>query len=185
MIKRLKEETRDLHEQVEQENLAGFIMDHSIDPEQYKLLLLQNYIAYRETETEIKNFLPNFAGNKHLQLQKDLEDLNVSEGSSAEDISFKCRTTAEAFGAAYVVEGSALGGMIIAKNLQHCKKLNQDWKHHFFNGDRENVKNWNSFKKELEAYPFSLLEEEQAVQKAKETFLFFKKIFRKELQQAH
>lgn len=183
MIKRLKEETRKLHEEVEQENLARFIMDHSMDPEQYKLLLLQNYVAYRATETEIKNFLPGFSGTKHLQLKKDLEDLNITEKITAQNTYFECRNTAEALGAAYVVEGSALGGMVIAKNLKQCEKLQGIQQQHFFNGDRENLKDWNSFRKELESRSFSAEEEDQAVQKAKETFIFFREIFRKDFRQ--
>ena len=72
MIQRLKEATRELHEQVEAQNLAKQIMDHSIDLETYKLLLLQNFTAYQATETAIKQVLPEYSGKKHKQLQKDL-----------------------------------------------------------------------------------------------------------------
>ncbi|WP_179670547.1 biliverdin-producing heme oxygenase [Salinimicrobium sediminis] len=177
MIRKLKEETRWLHEQIEDQNLATKIMDHSIDLPTYKLLLLQNYIAYRETENEIKNHLPNYKAGKHLQLKQDLENLKVSTTIPVKNVIFECHSPAEALGAAYVVEGSALGGMLLAKNLQHCIKLNEVDRHYFFNGDKENLKDWNSFKKELEAYNFNRAEEEEAIQKAKATFLFFEKVF--------
>lgn len=44
---------------------------------------------------------------------RDLEALNAVPRLEAED--FQIRSVAEAFGAAYVLEGSALGRMLIAK----------------------------------------------------------------------
>ncbi len=177
MIKRLKEETRDLHEQVEAQNLAKQIMDHSIDLETYKLLLLQNFTAYQATETAIKQFLPGYSGKKHQQLLKDLEQLGVSEEIFSKNDVFECHSKAEALGAAYVVEGSALGGMLLAKNLQKCTRLASVDRHHFFNGDKENLKDWNSFKTVLEQHEFSEAEENEALEKAKATFRFFQTIF--------
>ena len=177
MIQKLKEKTHELHEQVEAQNLANQIMDHSIDLETYKLLLLQNFLAYKATETAIKQFLPGFNGRKHQQLQQDLEQLGVtSQTFSINDI-FECHSKAEALGAAYVVEGSALGGMLLAKNLRKCEQLASVDQHHFFNGDKENLKEWNSFKALIEQYEFSQAEEIEALEKAPETFRFFKSIF--------
>jgi heme oxygenase (biliverdin-IX-beta and delta-forming) len=179
MIEKLREATRVLHEQVEEENLAGFIMDHTITPEQYKLLIYQNYVAYKETETKIKQFLPDYPANKHVLLQQDMELLNLDvDLSTGDDISFQCQNTAEALGAAYVVEGSALGGMVIAKNLKQCGKLQEIDQFYFFNGNRDGLTYWKQFKKELETTQLSVEEENQAIEKAKETFLFFQKIFR-------
>ncbi|MGM1057543.1 MAG: biliverdin-producing heme oxygenase [Bacteroidota bacterium] len=177
MIQRLREETRKLHEQVEAQNLAKQIMDHSIDLETYKLLLLQNFIAYQATETAIKQFLPGYSGKKHRQLQQDLEQLGVAAEMISKNDIFECHSKAEALGAAYVVEGSALGGMVLAKNLQKCKLLASVDQHHFFNGDKENLKDWNSFKTGLEQYEFSKDEENEALEKAKETFRFFQTSF--------
>lgn len=181
MIKKLKEETRELHEQIEDQNLAKHIMDQSIDLPTYKLLLLQNYLAYRETETQIKNHLPDYNTNKHLQLKKDLDQLNVSTEIPAENVNFECHSTAEALGAAYVVEGSALGGMLLAKNLEKCSNLKEVDQFHFFNGNKENLNTWKNFKEELESYPFSKTEEAEAIAKAKATFLFFEKVFEMKL----
>ena len=177
MIQKLKEETRELHEQIEGKNLAKRIMDHSIDVETYKLLLLQNYLAYFQTENEIKKFLPNYKAERHLQLKKDLEQLNISEEIPSKNDIFECHSTAEALGAAYVVEGSALGGMVLAKNINKCKGLQDIEQHFFFNGNKENLESWKSFKDELESYDFSAAEEIEAIEKAKDTFRFFERIF--------
>lgn len=184
MIKRLKEETRELHEQIEDQNLAKKIMDHSIDLDTYKLLLLQNYLAYRQTETEIKKFLPNYGAKKHLQLKQDLEQLNVPAHIKLEGPDFRCHSTAEALGAAYVVEGSALGGLLLARNIKNCPLLVGVERHYFFNGDKNNLKDWNSFKEELENYDFSEPETVEAIEKAKNTFRFFEAVFNKDLQVA-
>lgn len=181
IIQRLKEETRSLHEQIEEQNLAKQIMDHSIEVETYKLLLLQNYIAYRETETEIQKFLPVYAGKKHLQLKQDLEQLNVPTEIPVENVIFECHSTAEALGTAYVVEGSALGGLLLARNIEKCNSLAAIERHHFFNGEKANLQDWKLFKEALESYEFSEIEEEEAIEKAKDTFRFFEHVFNLDL----
>lgn len=177
MIERLKEETRDLHEQIEDKNLASRIMDHTIDLNTYKLLLLQNYLAYLQTETEIKKFLPQYKGSKHLQIKQDLEQLNVSTKSPSKNDSFECHSMPEALGAAYVVEGSALGGMVLAKNIDKCPALEGVNRHFFFNGEKQNIKDWQEFKKQIEKCTFTKEEESVVIEKAKETFRFFERIF--------
>ncbi|SDL34313.1 heme oxygenase [Salinimicrobium catena] len=175
---RLKEATKDLHQQVEEENLARFIMDHSMDVETYKLLLLQNFLAYQKTENAIAPFIKGYQGQKHKQLQKDLEQLKISK--FAPEFEFSCNSRAEAFGAAYVVEGSALGGMVLARNIKKCAGLSSIEKHHFFNGDKDSLKAWNDFKNELSQQDFSEKEQEEALEKAKDTFRFFREVFRME-----
>lgn len=179
MLNNLREATRELHEQIEGENTAGLIMDHSISLEQYKLLLLQNYIAYYVTENCIAGSLPDYTPTKHQRLKKDLEALQV-DLSPVETYAgtFECADRAEALGAAYVVEGSSMGGMMIARELANCPKLASIEKHHFFNGDRSNVKSWNSFTKQLNSTEFSEEEKERAAAKARETFEFFGRVFR-------
>lgn len=173
-----KEATKDLHQQVEEENLARFIMDHSMDLETYKLLLLQNFIAYQKTENAIALFIKGYQATKHKELQKDLEELQISE--VAPDFTFSCNSTAEAFGAAYVVEGSALGGMVLARNIPKCPGLSSIEKHHFFNGDKVNLKSWQDFKNKLSEQDFSEMEQQEALEKAKDTFRFFREVFRLE-----
>ena len=121
---------------------------------------------------------PEFKGRKHLQLQKDLDNLNLAPEKVLKNVTFECHNIAEAFGAAYVVEGSALGGMVLANNIQKCGQLAGIPKQHFFNGDKGNLEDWKRFKNVISAYNFSEKEQERAVQKAKETFVFFREIFR-------
>lgn len=179
MIQRLKEATAELHKQIEGENLARFIMDHSIDRETYELLLVQNYMAYKKTELEIRKFIPGYRGEKFLKLEADLKNMGIEPQETPYD--FRCKNTAEAFGAAYVVEGSALGGMVISRNIPKCENLTSLPEQEFFSGDRQNLKAWEDFKEKLSAQDFSREEVDAAVNKTKETFEFFGKVFRSDL----
>lgn len=178
ILERLREETKELHREIEKGNLAELILSHTITREQYQLLLLQNYTAYLVTEAEISGFLDGFEAEKHKQLQLDLDNENI-DYSSAEEFKtyFSINNKAEAIGAAYVVEGSALGGMMISKQLENCPSLSEIKVHHFFNGKRQNINGWKEFCKFVKRGKFSPLEEEQAVKKAKETFEFFGRVF--------
>lgn len=179
MLTKLREATEDLHREIEKENLAALIVSNEISLEEYKLLLLQNYIAYAITEPSIAKHLDHYEVYKTPRLLRDLEQLGVTTTLPAHTREmFRIINKAEALGAAYVVEGSSLGGMVIAKQIKNCPALEGIGDHYFFNGDRENVKSWNAFSKFLKNREFTPLEEIQAIDKAKETFLFFGDVFK-------
>ena len=179
MLQTLRDQTSVLHKEIEKDNTAGLIMDHSITLEEYKLLLLQNYLAYKVVEDEIKRFEPEFSTDKSQRLAEDLRMLGIDFKSPLAYFKddFYCNDSIEALGAAYVLEGSAMGGMLIAKELQHCKNLASIGTHHFFNGERKNVQGWKEFMKKVNSREFSEEETQKATLKAKETFRFFGKTF--------
>ena len=150
MLTKLKNATEDLHREIEKDNLAALIISNKISLEEYKLLLLQNYIAYSVTEPAIAKYLDNYEAQKAPRLLRDIHQLGVTctPNPKLREM-FRIINRAEALGAAYVVEGSALGGMMISKQIPKCPGLNEVREHHFFNGDRENVKSWNAFSKFL------------------------------------
>lgn len=180
MMNKLRKAAAPLHEQIEKENLARYIIDHSISLQDYKLLLLQNYIAYAVTEKAIAAHLEGYKGAKYLQLEKDLRELQVEIPpflkAFQKKISINSKT--QALGAAYVVEGSALGGMLIAKELEECQNISSVEQHHFFNGDRNNINGWKDFLKQVNSSEFTAEEETEAAEKAKETFRFFGEVFK-------
>lgn len=179
MLTILREATKQLHEEIEQDNLAAKIMSHEISLEEYKLLLLQNYIAYKITEEQISQHLDNWESDKSLRLKKDLDSLNVDTSIIANfKDSLKISNKTEAIGATYVLEGSALGGMQISKELPHCKKLSETAKPHFFTPERKSMEGWNIFLKRLRNSEFSEEEKKMAAQKARETFIFFGEVFK-------
>ena len=77
MLEKLRAATQELHEKIEGENTADLIMKHNISVEQYKKLLLQNYVAYKITEDKIEAQLPEYTSDKTENLAKDLAELNV------------------------------------------------------------------------------------------------------------
>ncbi|MDT0689865.1 biliverdin-producing heme oxygenase [Salegentibacter sp. F188] len=181
MLSELRESTAELHEQIEQENAAGRIMDHSISIDQYKNLLYQNYVAYAISEKEIAAQISGYEGEKHKALEKDLKQLDLpAKIPSFPGNEFYCNSEVEALGAAYVVEGSAMGGMLISRNLKKCDKLAPIENHYFFNGKRDSLKSWNEFKKLLNSRSFTEEEKASAINKAKETFEFFGQVFRQQ-----
>ncbi|MFV8224336.1 biliverdin-producing heme oxygenase [Christiangramia aquimixticola] len=178
MLENLRNATSEQHKALEKDNLANKIMDHSISLEEYKRLLFQNYAAYAACEKEVKKFLPEQASNKYLKLKKDLEVLRVNVTETP--LKFQCENKAEAIGAAYVLEGSAMGGMIIGKEVSFCDSLKTLPEQQFFNANRTNIKEWNNYLKFLRNREFSGKEIESAVKKAKETFDLFEKAFKLE-----
>jgi len=181
MIDKLREATKELHENIEKKNLAYLIINHKIKIDEYKLLLLQNYIAYAITEQQISNYIDIKNTLKSELLLEDLSALEINEDVIQKNILkfenlFTLNNTIESLGAKYVVDGSALGGVFIAKNIPLCKNLQELPKPIFFSGDRDQVKQWNSFSKTLKK-DYSLEEENLAINKAKETFIFFSKVF--------
>ena len=183
LLENLREATGELHERLEQQNLARHIVDHSIDLETYKKLLLQNYQAYQHLEGQISEFLPELKGNKAPRLKTDLEALKIALPAPVSDLqeSLEINSLPEAYGAAYVVEGSALGGMVIAKHLPKCERLQGLEPQQFFSGDKSCLTKWSNFKGLLSQQDFNEAEEQELLGKAKETFLFFERVFNQEV----
>lgn len=175
ILNSLREATQQLHADIEKDNTANKIMDHSISLKEYKLLLVQNYLAYKATEVEIQKLLPAYETDKTARLQRDLENLGIENLNC--ELNFSCENEAEAIGAAYVVEGSAMGGMLIGKEVKNCPTLDSISSQQFFNGERSSMMGWNKFLKYLRSRDFSDQEVNSATKKAKETFLLFKEAF--------
>lgn len=179
MLNKLREATKAQHEALEGENLANKIMDHSITEEEYKLLLLQNYAAYAATEDSITRHLKNYSSTKTDAIKLDLLSLGIEKAETS--LEFQCDNEAEAVGAAYVVEGSAMGGLMIGKELKNCPHLEHLPDQQFFSGKRDQIKSWNEFLKFLRNKDFSEDQKETAARKAQQTFDLFEEAFKIEL----
>ena len=179
MLNKLREATKAQHDALEGENLANKIMDHSITEEEYKLLLLQNYAAYAATEDSIAFHLKNYSSTKTDAIKLDLSSLGIDKAETS--LEFQCENEAEAIGAAYVVEGSAMGGLMIGKELKNCPHLEHLPDQQFFSGKRDQIKSWNEFLKFLRSKDFSEDQKETAARKAQQTFGLFEEAFKIEL----
>ena len=146
-----------------------------MDLEGYKELLLLNYAAYGHMEQEIVAFLPFLESGKTVRLARDLEALGILP--EPEESHFEIYSVPEAFGAAYVLEGSALGGMVIARHLARCEQLKDLQPQHFFNGEKNTLNSWKLFQQELALQDFDEAQTEELLVKARESFLFFERVF--------
>lgn len=183
----LKSNTAAIHEAVEADNLAKHIIDHSITIAQYKELLYANYKAYATIDTilvankhsyrdDIKTFVDQ---SKTVALRKDLVQLRFTNFEINSILSVENRESeAYGIGLLYVVEGSMLGGLLMAKNLPECKHLQSITEHHFFGKNASEVMpRWKDFCATINALPYSEKEKEIALSGARDAFSIFDSAF--------
>ncbi len=185
ILDHLKTQTAKLHKETEQDNLARFILDHTITTEQYADLLRQNAYAYgavdaflNRNSSAIPDYLKTFAdGSKSRALHEDLNQLGYTAPNAEME---KQSTTSEAqiLGMLYVTEGSMLGGLLIRKNLANCKQLPAHLEHHFFGKTPQQVMaRWQAFKEAVADRNYSQGQLDEAVAGAHDTFGLFQKSY--------
>lgn len=116
ILPRLKRETREAHLAIEAVAIAtGFLED----PAAYARYLRATYGFHAAIEPKLERALPELAGRSKLAwLREDLAALGVEpDGLAREDALGPLADRAAAFGAAYVIEGSTLGGRFILARL--------------------------------------------------------------------
>lgn len=120
---RLKTETQQLHDLTEKKFNSAKIFDATFSLEDYRKLLLYNYFLVSSFEEAVFSSIPEAAAQK-LQLEKrrklslietDLKTLKVA--MPRPEFSVQINNEAESWGIFYVMEGSTLGGNMIAKQL--------------------------------------------------------------------
>lgn len=181
----LKKETAQLHQEVEQDNLAQYIMDGSISIEQYDTLLRQNFMIYKGVEDFINSRyekLPEefkiFAGfDKTNRLAKDIMAISRLPLPTALRV-IGPRNLASIIGNLYVVEGSMVGGMMMAKKIEDCPHLAHIDIHHFYSKKTAgSISRWKGFKEAVSNLSFTELEAKTIVSSAKDTFKLFQKAY--------
>ena len=81
-------------------------------------------------------------------IEQDLKSLDLDHQKATEELSFSSEN--EALGAMYVIEGSTLGGNVIAKQLSKTEEFD-DVTFNFFGCYRENTGSmWKNFKEVLD-----------------------------------
>lgn len=146
----LKEHTKKYHDETEDHLQSKKIFDKSYTLDDYKKLLLHNYQLVSQYEPQILEKLKNHKELElHLRkkidvLRTDLENLEIS--TETEDPPQNIENEAEAFGALYVMEGSTLGGNVIAKQLKKNPEF-EDVDFNYFGVYGENTgPYWQTFK---------------------------------------
>lgn len=118
----LKEQTKQQHDDTEAKLQSQKIFDKSYTLDDYKTLLIHNYKLISRYEPQIHNQLQNYPElklelrSKIDALKTDLDHLNIKTDNEVSIHNLE--NEAEAFGALYVMEGSTLGGNVIAKQLK-------------------------------------------------------------------
>lgn len=153
----LKQNTAEYHDAAEKLFNSEKIFNKTFTLEDYKKIINTNYLMLLNSEDRIFNSLSEKLSEK-LQLdqrkklpfiEKDIESLSIKN----RDVSYhlEINNEYEALGMMYVIEGSTLGGNVIAKQLSKTEDFT-NVTFHFFGCYQENTgPMWKNFKEILDA----------------------------------
>lgn len=177
----LKKETKVNHQQLEKALVKQMRL---INTKGEYIKLLQLFYGYfGALEEKINEFiLPHNLEEEHefqrRKTKKIVEDIDVYSGvipekATDEDLP-EITNQLQAFGALYVIEGSTLGGKVIAKMMQRQMETDAIEGFTFFHGyGDETESRWASFKELLNKQATDISEKEKVVKAADETFAKF------------
>lgn len=153
----LKKNTADLHNAAEKLFNSQKIFDRTFTLDDYKKIITRNYIMLLNSEDEIFNQLSD-KFSKKLQLserrklnliEKDLKSLSIEDQFPMQKVHISAQN--EALGMMYVIEGSTLGGNVIAKQLSKTQGF-EGVTFNFFGCYNENTGTmWKNFKEILDS----------------------------------
>ena len=175
LLQRLREETRPVHERIEQD-LEALGMHRSL--ERYRLLVARFFGFYLGWEPRVADTLGDeafFGPRRKLHLlAQDLEFFGY-DGRAVEALP-RCRSLppvgnlAEAMGSLYVLEGSTLGGQVISRRLERSLGFRDGHGYAFFRSyGREVSSMWRGFGERLTAVS-SPSSQEASIRSAQLTF---------------
>ena len=179
ILARLKARTAHQHQQTEDE-VDLLSDDFSIDD--YLALLIKFYSFYRGFENRLAKARQgnpvDFDYSERLntpKLEADLRSLGMTENEIEEinpcDNLPRLDSKERIFGALYVVEGSTLGGQIIARHLKQKFGLDETNGIAFFSGyGKETGKMWKQFGAAVTEFAETSSEQEEIIAAANETF---------------
>ncbi|KAA0127043.1 biliverdin-producing heme oxygenase [Chryseobacterium sp. SN22] len=152
----LKQHTAAYHDAAEKLFNSKKIFDRTFTLEDYKKIIGTNYLMLLHSEDRIFSSLSGDLAER-LQLEdrkklplieKDLASLSLKNRTADHELEFTSEN--EALGALYVIEGSTLGGNVIAKQLSKTEGF-EGVTFNFFGCYRENTgPMWKNFKEVLD-----------------------------------
>ncbi|SFJ03853.1 Heme oxygenase [Kaistella treverensis] len=153
---KLKYGTRHLHDLTEEKFNSTKIFEGTFDLNDYRKLLFYNYEMLNSFENEVFNFIPakaadflNLESRRKVKLaETDMMELGVPLPPERNLASVK--NLAEAFGIFYVMEGSTLGGNMIAKHLSKSGEFADAPFHYFKCYGPHTGSYWKTFKEVLD-----------------------------------
>ena len=183
-MKKLKEATRDQHEQME---TTVDVMNRMFSLEDYKRLIEKFYRFYSAIEPRIaaaglEDFGLDFDDRQKTELLKnDLKFINGKTDMRAWNDIPAIDLPAQAFGCLYVLEGATLGGQVITRHLKERLKLTPESGGNFFNSYGAEVgPMWKAFSEAITKFAEENNDDDMIIDAAKETFDSFRRCMSEE-----
>ena len=178
LIHELRQQTEQAHRALEKD-LVGRIKGVRSSAD-YESLLRLMYGFYAALEVQLQPFLMHEPGidflnrRKAAWLVKDIETIGSAEDLSCCEVLPEINSPSSALGAMYVLEGSTLGGQIIAKMLRQQLRVDDDRGLSFFlSYGADTTAMWERFKAHL-SQPFDRQEQSEIIRTANDTFITFR-----------
>ncbi|WP_028979138.1 biliverdin-producing heme oxygenase [Sporocytophaga myxococcoides] len=182
LLEKIKRQTAENHAAMENSNLMKPVVSRELSLESYKNILIKFYGFFHPLEnsinsfSDIHNYLHDFeTRRKSTALKDDLHKLGCNEEINLCNDLPEIKTSSQALGCLYVMEGSTLGGRMISRIISETISLNKDSGVSFFNGyGEETGKKWKSFCEALTHYSSAVNDDDTIIDAANETFIKFK-----------
>ena len=190
IMKRLKDETRDLHSHAESRALQQKIASGEVDRASFSDYLGQLYHVHRALETALAKgrdthpAIEAVATDDRMRMPDLDRDLafhgldggTIEAGEAATRFRSRIEESAASnptalLGALYVLEGSTNGGRFLARSLRKSWGLDVDGLSYFDPYGDEQPHRWAAFKHDMDQASFETSEEEAIIEMAKATFL--------------
>ncbi|MEL6922569.1 MAG: biliverdin-producing heme oxygenase, partial [Bacteroidota bacterium] len=188
----IKNETKQLHHELEGVSYAQEILSHTLTRKQYHELLLKNYYCYQRIESILKEVSPLQADNpislfpsqRSGDLVLDLRyfDQRLTYSFPKDLFKIEVKSIADLIGVLYVLEGARLGGRVVVKMLRSNRAVNDLPSFHFFEQRGVNVgERWAAFRRLAPNYLDNNRDVVDAITAARQTFEAFHQVHQHKL----
>ncbi|MGO4821679.1 MULTISPECIES: biliverdin-producing heme oxygenase [unclassified Flavobacterium] len=174
MLETIKQATKSHHSSVEK--ILVRKLKNLSSKEDYATLLYQLYGFYNTVEATVHSLInssivPDISQRKHVEnLKSDLNSLGRTVENIENPFAETIDSISTAIGVLYVIEGSTLGGQIIASMLKkQIPSLNNNQLSYFLSYGEKTMSMWSSFKNNYDIILLTI-DENSVVEGAKETF---------------
>lgn len=185
VLNKLRSQTQDAHKALEATPLSIKLMSPDITRESYMQYLqrMQPVIAFYEQQVypALTNIVPDIAKRNKLHwMNQDMQILNADKPATFSFQPVIKNSAAYALGSMYVIEGSTLGGKMIAKHVEKILGFNSETGASFFGGyGAETGVLWKSFLQTMCDYTVANNAEDELIEGAVDTFKAIQKHFEK------
>ncbi|NMH26989.1 biliverdin-producing heme oxygenase [Flavobacterium silvaticum] len=174
-LQSLRSQTSDSHKKLDSLPASAVLMTAELTSEAYTRYLQLMYPVIKWAEEQAYSHLPQnieLPGQfkRHKLILKDLDFLR-SKPIQTHFTGFETTSVAESFGVAYVIEGSSLGGVYIAKNVKSVLGYDENGGLSFLIGNGNTTgSNWKSFLNSLTGFAVENDSQGEIIKTATRTF---------------